>query len=166
MPSIRVRQPLATVVIAICASGLTASLAARQSAAPKPKQLTAADLRSLRWIEGSWRGTGGGVPPFFERYHFESPAILVVESLEGEKVTSTSRYELKDGEFSSGSEASRAVATALDDKSITFEFAAPQRGSFRWERVGQDSWKAVLNWPASSTGPAGERVYQLERRKQ
>lgn len=151
--------------LAVCAVCLTVGLAARQSAAPKPQQLTAADLKNLRWIEGSWRGTGGGVPPFFERYRFESPTILIVETLEGEKVTSTSRYELKDGEFSSGAEASRAVATAFDDKSITFEFAARQRGSFRWERVTPDSWKAVLNWPASNNRAAGERVYQLERWK-
>lgn len=163
MPPICALQPL--VAVAICIACLTASLAGQQAAAPKPKQLTAADLKNLRWIEGSWRGTGGGVPPFFERYRFESPTMLVVESLEGEKVTSTSRYELKDGEFGSGSDASRAVATALDDKSVTFEFAARQRGSFRWERVGQDSWKAVLNWPATDTRPAGERVYQLERWK-
>jgi len=151
--------------LAVCAVCLTAGLAARQSAAPKPQQLTAADLKNLRWIEGSWRGTGGGVPPFFERYRFESPTILIVESLEGEKVTSTSRYELKDGQFSSGADASRAVATAVDDKSVTFEFAARQRGSFRWERVTEDSWKAVLSSPATSARPAGERVYQMERWK-
>jgi hypothetical protein len=164
MPSIRARQRFGA--LAVCAVCLTAGLAARQSAAPKPRQLTAADLKNLRWIEGSWRGTGGGVPPFFERYRFESPTMLIVESLEGEKVTSTSRYELKDGEFSTGSDAARAIATALDDKSITFEFVARQRGSFRWERVSPDSWKAVLNWPAANSRPAGERVYQLERRKQ
>jgi hypothetical protein len=32
--------------------------------APAPKEIVAADLKKLRWIEGSWRGTGGGVPTF------------------------------------------------------------------------------------------------------
>ena len=31
---------------------------------PIAKQIAPADLAKLRWIEGSWRGTGGGVPPF------------------------------------------------------------------------------------------------------
>ena len=134
-----------------------------QSAALKPRLLTAADLQKLRWIEGSWRGTGGGVPPFFERYRFENPTSLIVESLENDKVTSTSRYELRNGELGSGTDASRAVATALDESSVTFAFVAPNRGGFKWERVNDKQWRAVLTWPASGTRAAGERVYVMER---
>jgi len=45
------------------------------SPAPVPKQITPAELAKLRWIEGAWRGTGGEVPPFFERYKFENERL-------------------------------------------------------------------------------------------
>ena len=87
---------------------------------PKPTTLTTADLQKLRWIEGSWRGTGVNQPAFFERYRFENDSTLVVDHFADEtlaKVTETSRYELKNGEFRDDG----YVATSLDDGSISFE---------------------------------------------
>src|SRR5688500_18028374 len=83
-------------------AGSTAAVAASPPQRPKPapvaNHITVEDLKKRRWIEGTWRGTGGGVPPFFERYRFENPTTLVVEGLADEKVekvTETSRFELK-----------------------------------------------------------------------
>lgn len=139
-----------------------------QSPKPTPvaKHITVEDLKKLRWIEGTWRGTGGGVAPFFERYHFENFNTLVVEGLADEKVdkvSETSRFELKDGEFGSNEDGSRSVATALDDNSITFDPVFKARNTFRFQKESPDSWKAILTWPASEKGPAGERVYNMER---
>jgi hypothetical protein len=124
------------------------------------------DLKKLRWIEGTWRGTGGGVAPFVERYKFENDTTLAVEGFEGEKldkVTDVTRFELKDGEFGGGSEGSRYVASSIDDKSITFEPVTKARNSFRWERESENSWKAILSSPATDKGPAKQRTYQMER---
>jgi len=156
MKSIRCLIAVALLCITSCATG-------QQIQTPKPKLITAADLQKLRWIEGSWRGTGVDQSPFFERYRFENETTLAVDTLEGEKVTDTTRFELKDGEFGGGSEGSRYVATALDENSITFAPVTKARNSFRWERRTADSWKAVLNWPAANGKPAGERVYNMER---
>src|SRR5882757_937420 len=74
---------------------------AQPASSPVPIKITPADLAKLKWIEGSWRGTGGG-PPFFERYKFENDSTLAVESLADEslsKVNDVSRFELKDGQF-------------------------------------------------------------------
>lgn len=139
-------------------------------AAPSPvvagRSFTSTDLKKLRWIEGTWRGTGGGVAPFVERYKFEGDTTLAVETLEGEKfdkVTDVTRFELKDGEFGGGSEGSRYVATSIDDKSVTFEPVAKARNSFRWEYESENSWKAILTSPATDKGPAKQRIYQMER---
>lgn len=139
-------------------------------AAPSPtvtaKPLTNADLRKLRWIEGSWRGTGDDQAPFYERYKFENDSTLAVETLDGEKqdkVTDVTRFELKEGQFGGGSEGSRWVATALDDNSVTFEPVTKARNTFRWKRESDNSWKAVLNWPATDKGAAKQRVYRMER---
>ena len=132
---------------------------------PVPKNLTPADLSKLHWIEGTWRGTGGDVPPFYERYKFESDSTLVVETLSDEtlsKVSDTSRFELKDGHFGSNDGASGSVATALDDNSITFAPLGKASNSFRFQRESANSWKAILNW-TDKNGAAKERIYQMER---
>jgi hypothetical protein len=135
------------------------------SPSPTPKHITPADLAQLRWIEGSWRGTGGGVPPFYERYKFENDSTLIVETLADEtlsKVTDVSRFELKDGRFGYNTADSGSVATALDHNSITFSPLGKARNSFRWQRESENSWKAVLNW-TDKDGAAKERIYQMER---
>jgi hypothetical protein len=135
---------------------------------PSPAKLIAADLQKLRWIEGSWRGTGTGDKPFFERYRFENATTLAVDSFDNEKlekVTDTTLFELKDGEFGGGSEGSRYVATAIDDNSITFGPVIKARNFFVWKRDSKDAWTAIISWPASANKPAGERTYKMERIK-
>jgi hypothetical protein len=61
---------------------------------------------SLRWIEGTWRGSGVDQAPFFERYRFENESTLAVDSFSDEKldkIEDTRRFELKDGWFGSSS---------------------------------------------------------------
>ena len=128
-------------------------------------QITAADLQKLRWIEGSWRGTGVNQPPFYESYRFESDTVLAVEGFDDEKLTKSNgigRFELKGGEFGGGGEG-RYVAVALDDNSITFAPVLKARNSFTWKRESKDAWTAILKWPANKDKPAGERIYNLER---
>jgi hypothetical protein len=135
------------------------------SALAQTKKITAADLKKLRWIEGTWRGTGGD-KPFFERYRFESDSVLAVDGFEDEtlaKVTETTRFELKDGEFGGGSEGSRYVATSLDERAIEFGPAVNVKNGFRWERESKDVWKATIILPATAEKPARQRVYKMER---
>ncbi len=134
--------------------------------AAKPKRISTDELAKLRWIEGTWRGTGDVETPFYERYHFEDDSTLVVEGLADEtlsKVTDVTRFELKDGAFGNAGEGARWVATQLEDTAITFEPIARARNTFRWQRESKDVWKAILNWPANDKGPARQRVYLMER---
>lgn len=130
--------------------------------AVSPKKITPADLPKLRWIEGTWRGTGEIQKPFYERYRFEGDSTLVMEELADEtfsEVKDVTRYELKNGEFSNG----RYVATDLDDKSISFAPLTKGSNSFRWQSESKDVWKAILSSPGSGSNPAKEVVYKLER---
>jgi hypothetical protein len=134
--------------------------------AAKPKHISTGELAKLRWIEGTWRGTGDVEKPFYERYHFEDESTLVVEGLADEtlsKVTDVTRFELKDGAFGNAGEGARWVATQLEDTAITFEPIARARNTFRWQRESKDVWKAILNWPATGDKPARQRVYLMER---
>ncbi len=151
--------------IAGCARSQSSNTA--QNAAPpavKPANTTADDLKKLRWIEGTWRGTGDVETPFYERYHFENDT-LVVEGLADEsvsKVTETTRFELKDGQFGNGGDI-RWAATELTDDHITFSPIARAKNTFRWQKESADSWKAILSWPASEKSPAKERIYRMQR---
>jgi hypothetical protein len=137
-------------------------------AGAQTKKFTTADLQKLRWIEGNWRGTGDTNKPFFERYRFEGDSVLAVDSFEDEmlkKVTDTTRFELKDGEFGGGSEGSRYVAVWINDHGVEFGPALKVKNSFRWERESKDIWKATILLPANETKPARQLVYKMERIK-
>jgi hypothetical protein len=142
--------------------------ASTPAAAPAtPVPLTAAELQKLKWIEGSWRGTGDIEKPFYERYRFENDSTLLIESFDDEKlekVSEVSRYELRDGQFGNTGDV-RWVATKFDDKSITFSPVAKARNSFTWQSESKDLWKATLTWPDSDKGPAKQRIYNMERMK-
>ncbi len=131
-----------------------------------PAKLTAEDLRKLRWIEGTWRGTGVNQAAFFERYRWENDTTLAVDSFENEKlekVTDTTRFELKDGEFGGGSEGARYVATSLDDNAITFAPVVKARNWFVWKRESKDSWTAIIKPLATPEKPAKDILYNMER---
>src|SRR5689334_24386685 len=106
------------------------------------RKFSTADIAKLRWIEGTWRGSGVDQKPFFERYRFENESTLAVDSFSDEKldkVEDTSRFELKDGRFANPS----YEASSIDDTGINFEPVADAKNSFRWERVSADAWKAT-----------------------
>ena len=156
---------LVLLTVSGCARNTPVNLAQKASTrSPAPQAINAADLTKLRWIEGSWRGTGDEQSPFYERYKFESASTLVVETLADEtlsKVTDVSRFELKDGHFGSGTNESGSVATALDDNSITFE-PLGKGNSFRFQRESDNSWTAILNWTDKAGAPK-ERIYHMVR---
>jgi hypothetical protein len=133
-----------------------------QTSAPVSKKISSADVSKLRWLEGTWRGSGVDQAPFYERYRFENETTLAVDSFPDEKlerVDDTSRFELKDGQFGN----SNYAVSSIDDTSVDFVPIAKAKNSFRWERVSDNSWKAILKWPAEGAKPARERVYNMER---
>ena len=157
---------IALMIVCDCAFGSSTLSAQAKSTRQPVKKFTTKDLKKLRWLEGTWCGSGDGVRPFFERYRFENDLTLAIDSFENEKlekITDTTRYELKDGEFGGGNEGFRWIASEIDDKSVLFVPVAIARNSFRWAQVSKDEWKAVLNWPATADKPARERVYKMER---
>ena len=132
-----------------------------QTDPPVATKFTTADIAKLKWLEGTWRGSGVDQPPFFERYRFENESTLAVDTFPDEKldrVEDTSRFELKDGTFGNGSYA----ASAIDNNSVDFQ-PITANNSFRWERVSENAWKATLRTRARGNRPASERIYNMER---
>lgn len=166
LPAIFLAVCLVLLTVAGCSRNQSDSLAQKTSVpSPSPKLITAADLMKLRWIEGSWRGSGDQQAPFYERYKFENDSTLMVETLADEtmsKVTEVDRFELRDGHFGKSANDSGSVAIALDDNSITFAPLGKSRNFFRFQRESANSWRAILNW-TDKDGAAKERIYHMER---
>ena len=134
----------------------------------RPTVLGAADLRALRWIVGTWRGSGDGQSPFYERYRFVDDSTLLMEGFRDStlaQVTESSRYELRGGRFANAGPADAAqwVAVRLANGAITFAPVRRARNRFTWRPVSADEWVADLEWPASNAAPARTRSYRLVR---
>ena len=105
-----------------------------------------------------------GDKPFYERYKVEETA-LVVESLkaDGSVDGKPDRFELKNGEFGKDEGDQRSVASEITADYIQFVPAVPGKSnSFRFERQLNNTWRAVLDWPAKADKPARQKIYIME----
>lgn len=139
-------------------------------ASAKPAVLTPKDLRTLRWIEGTWRGTGGGEKPFFERYAFVDDSTLRMESFADStlaRVSETTFYELRGGRFTNRNARARWVAARLKDRAVTFVPDVGVRNLFVWRPSNKrDVWYAdIVFLPPldASRAPRPPRTYELVR---
>jgi hypothetical protein len=125
---------------------------------------TPLDIAKLKWIEGTWRGMDGD-KPFYERYRLEDSA-LVVDSFTDETlntVETTGRFELKNGEFGKTDGARRSAAISITNDHVQFGPVPGSEGNyFRFERRNDETWNAILEWPASGDKAARQKIYKME----
>jgi len=136
------------------------------AAGPRAARITLGDFRRLRWIEGSWRGSGVNQAPFYERYRFADDSTLVVDAFPDSTlatVSESTRFELRGGTLGNAGTTVRWVASRLDDRAVDFVPVVGARNTFTWRFESPDRWTALLHWPASDTRPARDATYQMER---
>lgn len=129
------------------------------------KDVTAADIAGLKWLEGTWRGAGEGQEPFYERYRLDDKSLTVESFADGtlETVTDTTRYVLINGEFRyTDSKARRVAASEITADYIQFIPVIGGGNSFRFERQPGGKWRAVLKWPTTDEQPAKQKIYNME----
>ncbi len=137
--------------------------------AERPTMLRTTDLRALQWIVGTWRGSGDGQSPFYERYRFVDDSTLLVESFRDSTVMAVSestRYELRGGRFASAGPpaAPQWVAVRLTGGAITFAPVRRARNRFTWKPVSAEEWAADLVWPPVDSGATPRtRSYRMVR---
>jgi hypothetical protein len=127
---------------------------------------TTADFRSLRWIEGRWRGFMQDGNKFYESYRFLDDSTIVKNEYPDStfgRASGESRIMLRRGVISDEGERSRYVATRLDSAGIDF---APQGGTarnyFTWAREDSTKWNATLRWKDAEGRPQTV-MYALHR---
>jgi hypothetical protein len=126
--------------------------------------ITAEQLRSLRWIEGTWRGAGDSTSVFNERYRFIDDSTLVVDD-PTKPSESPTRFELRRGRFGTNGPA-RWVAVQLLGGAVTFAPVSGARNFFIWRPVSTSRWVAELAWlpPMDPERPGRMPVrYQMDR---
>ena len=154
------------IAILVFSSLITGGFANTQQPAAQStpsKKFTAADVAKLKWIEGTWRGMDGD-KPFYERYTIEETA-MVVQSLkpDGTVDGAPDRFELKDGRFGKDEGDRGSVASEITADYIQFVPTVPGKSnSFRFERQSNNTWRAVLDWPAKGDKPARQKIYIME----
>jgi hypothetical protein len=142
-------------------------LVAVLAAACTPKQdqrapVTLADFQQLRWLEGTWRGSGGDYAAFFEEYRFVDDSTIQMKSFADSTlatVSDSSRIELRGGGVNSRS-ARSTYAGEVTAGRIAFKRPGSTAGGHTFERVSDDHWTATLH-PATAGGR--ETVYQMRR---
>ena len=132
-------------------------------------QVTEADIAKLKWLEGSWRGTGGD-KPFYERIRFEG-STMIVETIVDGKVTDSGKFELKDGEWGQTLGDQRSAVSSITENTVQFvpakvpgapEGAEIKGSTFRFEKKDDGTWLAILDLPAKRGRPASQTVYKME----
>ena len=123
------------------------------------------DFSTLRWLEGSWRGTLPTGGYFYERYHFADDSTIATQSFEDSTFASASdsaQIVLRGGKVYDRSAKAEWVATRLDSTGIDFTSTHGASNDFTWLRLSPDSWRATL----SSTDAQGKQrttVYPMKR---
>ena len=157
---------LAVLVVAVaCERARTpAGDTSATSASPAPQTVTTAEFQQLRWLQGSWKGSGGGIDAFYERYTWVDDSTIRKFDIDGPAaaaaVKDSGDITLRGGVVRSGSPERSWIVVSLDSASVTF---APERNAsngFEWRRIAPDAWTARLTW--DSAGIARERTYDMK----
>ena len=132
---------------------------------PVPAVVNAADLQGLRWLEGSWRGTGEAGNPFYEAYRFLNDSTIQSRTFTDSTLTQagdSSLIVLSNGELTSRGGGMEWVATEIDTGRVHFEPRGNARNAFTWTRESPTRWTALLRW-VDADGASREMLYRMER---
>ena len=144
-------------------SSVLVSIAAQQSPRAADPRFTEQDFARLRWIEGSWIGSGYK-EPFYERYRFTSSTTIEVEHFADAAFLKSTGEKgaiyLADGQILSGSGDPKWKASRLTGDRIEFVSMKDAANGFSWTRKSPDAWTAVLNRPGGA-----KTVYEMTRAK-
>lgn len=130
--------------------------------APRGAEVAPQTFRTLRWIEGRWRGTDSTQLVFYEEYRFVDDSTIAMRSFADSTfaaATDSSVVTLRGGRVENVSANATWVATTFFGNSVHFAPVKGARNRFLWERAAT-GWTARLFPPDGSAGPNG-RIYHM-----
>lgn len=156
------RLVLLAVLAFACSSGERAP-AAEADPAPAPATVTLDEFRQLRWIAGTWLGSGGAYPAFYEEYRIVDDSTIQMRAFSDSTLTTTtdsSWIELRNGTVGKRGGGRSYVVVALTADSVRFAPPGVSMGGHTFTRTSADEWMATLH-PSSPGGQA--TVYTMRR---
>jgi hypothetical protein len=156
-----------TIILAACSSAETEQQTPAAAAAPPAADSVSLDeFRQIHWIAGSWQGSGGAYPSFFEEYRLVDDSTIQMRALSDSTfsvATDSSRIEWRNGAVHSRGNDRRYVVIALSADSIRFMREGQSTGGHTFRRVSADEWTATLH-PANSAGQPTVYIMRRMRR--
>jgi len=155
---VHLHKVLLLAITVACASSEVDEEAAAASAT-----VTLDEFRQLQWIAGSWRGSGGAYPTFFEEYRVIDDSTIQMRSFSDSTfsaATDSSMIEFRDGAVQSRGEQRTYTAIALAADSVRFAPPGAAIGGHTFTRKSADEWTATLH-PWSRDGQP--TVYVMRR---
>ena len=119
-------------------------------------------FRTLRWIEGRWRGSDSAQLVFYEEYRFVDDSTIAMRSFADSTFatpTDSSLVTLRGRRVENVSASATWVATAFYGNSVHFAPVKGARNRFLWERAAT-GWTARI-FPADGSGGINGRLYHM-----
>lgn len=141
----------------------TLVLACSRSSQTPAANISREQFKQLEWLAGTWRGSGGTYPAFFEEYRFVNDTTIQMRAFADStlsKTTDSSVIQWHDGTIQSGHDRPQYVVIEFTPSSIQFRQSGATAGGHTFARVSADEWKATLH-PAKAGGQ--ETVYVMRR---
>jgi hypothetical protein len=116
--------------------------------------VTRAQFNELRWLEGTWRGSGGGVPAFAEGYKVANDTTIDISfyaDSTAAKVKATGKLYLSAGQLFYVGNGTEYVATMISPTSVTFV----PKGT-NGKNVFELTMSSPTEWTARLKGGTGE----------
>jgi hypothetical protein len=140
------------------------ALPASQLGEPR-RDFRVTDFARIRWLEGTWKGSGGGYDAFYERYHFVNDSTIEMQSFTDgtlRTVSERNTIAIRNGRIydESANGRTRYEAAKVTNAGIDF---VPVRGattSFQFTRMSKDRWTATIR-PANGKK---KTVYEMRRK--
>ena len=151
-------KALLIVLIVACASSERA-----EEAAPTPASVSLDDFRQLQWIAGTWRGSGGAYPAFYEEYRVIDDSTIQMRAFPDSTfsvASDSSLIEFRGSAVQSRGDQRTYMAIALAADSIRFAQPGVARGGHTFTRKSPDEWTATLH-PSQADGQP--TVYIMRR---
>ena len=151
------------ILLLACASPETEQQAKTAVAPPAAATVTLDEFRQVHWIAGSWRGSGGAYPSFFEEYRLVDDSTIQMRAFSDSTftvATDSSRIEWRNNVVNSRGNDRGYIVIALSADSIRFIREGEAAGGHTFKRASPDEWTATLH-PANETGQP--TVYIMRR---
>jgi hypothetical protein len=141
----------------------TLVLACTTSSQTPAANVSREQFKQLEWIAGTWRGSGGAYPAFFEQYRFVNDTTIQMRAFADStlsKTTDSSLIQWLGNTIRSGHEKPQYVVIEFTPTSVRFRQPGATAGGHTFTRVSADEWTATLH-PAKAGGQ--ETVYVMRR---